>query len=64
VLGDTLRGTRAIMLDMYRQPKKLLEALDRITPMQIEMGIRSATSNKNPIVFIPLHKRCRWFYVK
>ncbi|PWH19235.1 MAG: uroporphyrinogen decarboxylase [Anaerolineae bacterium] len=56
VLGDTLRGTRAIMLDMYRQPKKLLEALERITPMQIEMGVRSATGNKHLIVFIPLHK--------
>jgi uroporphyrinogen-III decarboxylase len=56
VLGDTLRGTRAIMLDMYRQPKKLLEALERITPMQIEMGVRSASGNKHPIVFIPLHK--------
>jgi uroporphyrinogen-III decarboxylase len=56
VLGDTLRGTRAIMLDMYRQPKKLLEALERITPMQIEMGVRSASGNKHLIVFIPLHK--------
>jgi uroporphyrinogen-III decarboxylase len=55
-LGDTLRGTRAIMLDMYRQPKKLLAALDRLVPIAIEMGVRSATTNKNPIAFIPLHK--------
>ena len=27
-IGDTLRGTRGIMLDMYRQPDKLLEALE------------------------------------
>jgi uroporphyrinogen-III decarboxylase len=55
-LGDTLRGTRAIMLDMYRQPKKLLAALDRLVPIAIEMGVRSTTTNKNPIAFIPLHK--------
>ncbi len=55
-LGDTLRGTRAIMLDMYRQPAKLLAALDRLVPIAIEMGIRSSTNNKNPVCFIPLHK--------
>lgn len=55
-LGDTLRGTRAIMLDMYRQPKKLLAALELMTPIAIEMGVRSCTTNKNPIAFIPLHK--------
>ena len=55
-LGDTLRGTRAIMLDMYRQPAKLLAALDRLVPIAIEMGVRSSTTNKNPVCFIPLHK--------
>jgi uroporphyrinogen-III decarboxylase len=55
-LGDTLRGTRAIMLDMYRQPKKLLAAMDRLVPLAIDMGVRTATLGKNPMVFIPLHK--------
>lgn len=55
-LGDTLRGTRAIMLDMYRQPKKLLAALERMIPIAIDMGVRSCTMNRNPIAFIPLHK--------
>jgi hypothetical protein len=56
ILGDTLRGTRGIMLDMYRQPGKLLEAMERITPIAIDMGIRNANANNNPLVFIPLHK--------
>jgi uroporphyrinogen-III decarboxylase len=56
ILGDTLRGTRAIMLDMFRQPKKVLAALDKITPMAIEMGVRASTNNHNPMAFIPLHK--------
>lgn len=55
-LGDTLRGTRGIMLDMYRQPDKLLTAMDRLVPIAIEMGVRGATANDNPLVFMPLHK--------
>jgi hypothetical protein len=56
VVGDTLRGTRGIMVDMYRQPDKLLEALDRLTPIMIKMGIGSAQMSGNPLIFIPLHK--------
>jgi len=55
-IGDTLRGTTGIMLDMYRQPDKLLEALEAITPLLIKMGISSTSRTGNPIVFIPLHK--------
>ncbi len=55
-LGDTLRGTRGIMLDMYRQPDKLLAALDRLVPIAIEMGVRNGTANNNPLIFMPLHK--------
>ncbi len=56
VIGDTLRGTRGIMLDMYRQPDKLLEALEVVTPLMIKMGVSMARMNGNPIVFMPLHK--------
>ena len=55
-LGDTLRGTRGIMLDMYRQPDKLLAAMERLVPIAIEMGVRNANAANNPFVFIPLHK--------
>lgn len=56
VLGDTLRGTRGIMLDMYRQPNKLLEAMERLTPLMIEMGVSGARALGSPLVLIPLHK--------
>ena len=56
VIGDTLRGTRGIMLDMYRQPDKLLEAIDAITPMMINMGTSATQTAGNPLVMIPLHK--------
>jgi hypothetical protein len=55
-IGDTLRGTRGIMMDMYRQPDKLLEALEAITPMMIKMGVSGAKTNGHPIITIPLHK--------
>jgi len=55
-VGDTLRGTRGIMLDMYRQPDKLLEAMERLTPIMIKMGVSAAKMNRHPLIFIPLHK--------
>ncbi len=56
VIGDTLRGTRGIMMDMYRQPDKLLETLERLVPIMIAMGINSMKQTGNPLIFIPLHK--------
>jgi len=56
VIGDTLRGTRGVMLDMYRQPDKLLEALEKLTPIMIKMGVGVAKMNGQPLVFMPLHK--------
>ncbi len=56
VLGDTMRGTKGIMIDMYRQPDKLLEAMDRLTPLMIKMGVGAAQMNGKPFIFMPLHK--------
>lgn len=56
VIGDTLRGTKGIMLDLYRRPDKLLKAMEVLTPLMIKMGIGSAQSTGNPLIFIPLHK--------
>ncbi len=56
LIGDTLRGTHGIMLDMYRQPEKIFEAMERITPIVIDAAIRSADASDCPIVVMPLHK--------
>jgi uroporphyrinogen-III decarboxylase len=56
MLGDTLRGTKGIMIDMYRQPDKVLEALERLTPLMISMGVGGTRASGRPLVFIPLHK--------
>jgi hypothetical protein len=55
-IGDTLRGTRGIMLDVYRQPEKVLAAVERLVPIAIQMGVQTASATNNPFVFIPLHK--------
>jgi hypothetical protein len=55
-IGDTLRGTKGIMLDIYRQPDKLLEALEALTPLMIKMGVAASQMTGKPIIFIPLHK--------
>jgi hypothetical protein len=55
-IGDTLRGTRGVMLDMYRQPDKLLAACDRLIPIAIKMAVDSANAAQNPMILIPLHK--------
>jgi len=56
VIGDTLRGTKGIMLDIYRQPNKLIEAMEALTPLMINMGVGQAQMNGRPMVFMPLHK--------
>lgn len=56
VIGDTYRGSKGIILDMYRQPDKLLEALNALVPLMIELGLDSAQKKDHPIVFIPMHK--------
>lgn len=56
VLGDSFRGTAQLMMDLYRRPEKVLEAVDRIVPLMITMGVGGALANNNPLIFIPLHK--------
>lgn len=56
ILGDTLRGTRGIMLDLYRRPDLVLEAVERLTPLAIKQGVRGVNATGIPLVFIPLHK--------
>ncbi|MFH1646174.1 MAG: uroporphyrinogen decarboxylase family protein [Chloroflexota bacterium] len=55
-LGDTLRGTQGIIMDMYRQPDKLLEALEVITTLTIDAALASANASRGLMVFFPLHK--------
>ncbi|MBN2063139.1 MAG: hypothetical protein JW882_22230 [Deltaproteobacteria bacterium] len=54
VLGDTLRGTREIMMDLFRRPDEVIEACERILPLMVKAGIRGSINGN--FCFIPLHK--------
>jgi uroporphyrinogen-III decarboxylase len=56
IIGDTLRGTKGIMLDVYRQPDKILAASERLVPIAIQMGIETTNISGVPIAMGPLHK--------
>ncbi len=60
-LGDTLRGTKGIMLDMYRRPEKILEACEKMEPILIEAAASAAQASGVPRAFIPLHKGAEGF---
>ena len=55
-LGDSLRGTKGIMMDMYRRPDKLQEALERVTPIIVDRSVAAANASRSPVVTITLHK--------
>ena len=55
-LGDTLRGTQGIMMDMFQRPDKLHAAMERITPLAISSAISSVALGGPPLVIMPLHK--------
>ena len=56
LIGDMLRGTKGIMMDMYQRPDKLHEAMERITPIVIDEAVGAANASGCPVIFMPLHK--------
>ena len=56
LLGDFLRGTKGMMLDMYRRPDTILKACEKILPMEIEKGVQSTKRAGGKLCFIALHK--------
>ena len=55
-LGDTLRGTKEIMMDLFRRPELVIEACERLTPLMVKFGVKGCLQSGNPLCFIPLHK--------
>jgi hypothetical protein len=55
-LGDTLRGTQGIMMDMFQRPDKIQAAMERLTPIVIDSAIAAADFSNTPMIFFPLHK--------
>ena len=60
-LGDVFRGTKGLMLDMYRRPDKVIAACEKLLPIKIQEAVAMARMTHNPRVFIPLHKGSEGF---
>jgi uroporphyrinogen-III decarboxylase len=55
-IGDTMRGTKGIILDMRRRPEKLLEALDVVAKITIDVTVETLNATKGQVALFPLHK--------
>ncbi|MGD9503484.1 MAG: uroporphyrinogen decarboxylase family protein [Syntrophobacteraceae bacterium] len=55
-LGDVFRGTKGIMMDMFRRPDKVMAACEKLLPIMIDSAVASAKRTGVMRVFIPLHK--------
>jgi hypothetical protein len=56
LIADNLRGTVGVVADMFRQPEKLLEAVDVATENHIARLIENINSINGSRVIFPLHK--------
>ena len=54
--ADMQRGTYGIARDLYRQPEKLLEAIDVQLELTIKTTIKNFPMTHCPICMMPLHK--------
>ena len=55
-LGDYFRGTKGLMLDMYRRPKEVIKACEKLLPIMVDMAVGGGKTSGNPRIFIPIHK--------
>ena len=55
-LGDALRGTKGVIMDMYRRPEKVLKAIEVITDFAIRNTIEQMNAMGGVMVTFPLHK--------
>ncbi|MFH0727074.1 MAG: uroporphyrinogen decarboxylase family protein [Pseudomonadota bacterium] len=56
LIGDTMRGTIGVMLDMFRRPDDLVRACEALLPISVQVAVEMAMVSRNPFVLIPLHK--------
>jgi hypothetical protein len=56
ILGDSMRGTREVVIDLYRRPEKVVAACERLTQIAIDFVTRAPNQPATPFIFMPLHK--------
>jgi hypothetical protein len=55
-ISDSFRGMRGAMLDMYRQPDKLMAAIEKLSALQLKNIAAAPTPVGFTTCFIPLHR--------
>ena len=55
-LADGLRGLRGIMMDVHRQPNKVMEACDALIPDIVNAALAIADPLRRYPIFVPLHR--------
>jgi uroporphyrinogen-III decarboxylase len=55
-IGDTLRGTKGIIRDMFRRPETLVEAMDVVANFTIRQTVAAARATNAVTAIFPLHK--------
>ena len=56
VFADSLRGTQGIVMDMFRQPEKIHQAMEIVLPQLVKGAIGMCDMADCPVVMMPLHK--------
>ncbi len=53
--ADYLRGSKGIMLDLFRHKDKLLEAMEHVIPMLVDSAVQALRDQPRKIAFLPMH---------
>jgi hypothetical protein len=53
--GDHFRGSRGILLDMYRRKDELLAALEKAADILIDNVVAAGSRHTSKLIFIPIH---------
>ncbi len=60
-IGDYFRGTKGLMIDMYRRPDKVVKMCEKLLPIMLDYGIGGCRATGVPRINIPLHKGSEGF---
>ena len=55
-LSDCMRGLRSVLIDMYRQPDKVIAACDVLVDEMVNFALSTADPFKRYPIFVPTHK--------
>ena len=59
ILGDTLRGTKGVIVDMFRCPEKVLAACDRLVQIAVDWPLKRKGDSRHTPLLHPPAQGCR-----